>query len=129
MLYQSIGRPLDGRDSIVLSARREGYPAGVHVAASIKDALALAAFGEDIDAMMVLVDRALALNPGYARGWHVSGFLRLWAGQTDLAIEHAAVALLFLYEQAERMPVLGLAALNCEPRGLIEQTPPFANFS
>jgi dihydrofolate reductase len=41
--YQSIGRPLDGRDSIVLSARREGYPAGVHVAASIKEALALAA--------------------------------------------------------------------------------------
>jgi adenylate cyclase len=56
-------------------------------------AMALAAFGEDIDAMMLLVDRALALNPGYARGWHVSGFLRLWAGQTDLAIEHGAVAL------------------------------------
>src|SRR5712671_3926476 len=46
-------------------------------------AMALAAFGEDIDAMMVLVDRALALNPGYARGWHISGFLRLWAGLTD----------------------------------------------
>src|SRR6516165_12515447 len=43
--------------------------------------------------MMLLVDRALALNPGYALGWLVSGFLRLWAGQTDLAIEHAAVAL------------------------------------
>jgi dihydrofolate reductase len=41
--YPSIGRPLDGRDSIVLSARREGYPAGVHVAASIREALALAA--------------------------------------------------------------------------------------
>jgi TolB-like protein len=56
-------------------------------------ALTLAVFGEDIDAMMLLVDRALALNPGYARGWHVSGFLRLWAGQTDLAMEHAAMAL------------------------------------
>jgi adenylate cyclase len=56
-------------------------------------AMALAAFGEDIDAMMLLVDRALALNPGYARGWHSSGFLRLWAGQTDVAIEHAAMAL------------------------------------
>ena len=41
--YQSIGRPLDGRESIVLSGRRERYPAGVHVAASIKEALALAA--------------------------------------------------------------------------------------
>jgi tetratricopeptide (TPR) repeat protein len=56
-------------------------------------AYALACFGEDIDAMMVLVDRALAFNPSYARGWHISGFLRLWAGQTDLAIEHAGMAL------------------------------------
>jgi dihydrofolate reductase len=41
--YDSIGKPLDGRDSIVLSAKREGYPAGVHVAGSLKAALALAA--------------------------------------------------------------------------------------
>jgi hypothetical protein len=27
-------------------------------------------FGEDIHAMIALVDRALALNPSYARGWH-----------------------------------------------------------
>jgi adenylate cyclase len=56
-------------------------------------AWALASFGEDIDAMIVLVDRALAFNPSYARGWHISGFLRLWAGQTDMAIEHAGRAL------------------------------------
>src|SRR5262249_32603135 len=52
----------------------------------------LACFGEDVDAMIVLVDRALAFNPSYAPGWRNSGFLRLWAGQTDLAIEHAARA-------------------------------------
>ena len=56
-------------------------------------ALALACFGEDIDAMIALVDRALAFNPSYARGWHVSGLLRLWAGQTNPAIEHAGRAL------------------------------------
>jgi adenylate cyclase len=56
-------------------------------------AYALACFGEDIDAMIAQVDRALAFNPNYARGWHNSGFLRLWAGQTDLAIEHAGRAL------------------------------------
>jgi adenylate cyclase len=56
-------------------------------------AYALACFGEDIDAMIVLVDRALAFNPSYARGWYISGFLRMWAGQTDLAIEHANRAL------------------------------------
>jgi adenylate cyclase len=56
-------------------------------------ALALAYFGEDIGAMMTLVDRALALNPNFARGWHVSGILREWAGQPDLAIEHLEAAL------------------------------------
>src|SRR5262249_4808367 len=48
----------------------------------------LAYFGEGIGAMIGLVARALALNPSFARGWHVSGILRLWAGQPDLAIEH-----------------------------------------
>ncbi len=56
-------------------------------------AQALASFGEDIDAMMALVDRALALNPNYARGWLLSGALRLWAGQPDIAIEHLETAL------------------------------------
>jgi adenylate cyclase len=56
-------------------------------------ALALASFGEDIGAMMALVDRALALNPNFARGWHISGILRLWAGQPDIAIEHSETAL------------------------------------
>jgi tetratricopeptide (TPR) repeat protein len=48
----------------------------------------LARFGEDIGTMISLVDRALALNPSYARGWFVSGLLRVWAGQPDLGIEH-----------------------------------------
>jgi adenylate cyclase len=56
-------------------------------------ALALAYFGEDIGAMMVLVDHALALNPSFARGWYISGALRLWAGQSDIAIEHFEASL------------------------------------
>jgi adenylate cyclase len=56
-------------------------------------AFALAHFGEDIGAMMALVDRALALNPNYARGWFISGALRNWASQPDIAIEHAEAAL------------------------------------
>ena len=43
--------------------------------------------------MMALVDRALALNPSYARGWHISGILRKNAGQPDIAIEHLEAAL------------------------------------
>jgi TolB-like protein/class 3 adenylate cyclase len=56
-------------------------------------ALALGYFGEDIDAMLGLVDRALVLNPSFALGWYVSGVLRLFAGQPDLAIEHLETSL------------------------------------
>ena len=56
-------------------------------------AFVLANFGEEIGAMMALVDRALALTPSFSRGWFLSGVLRLWAGQPDLAIKHAEMAL------------------------------------
>ena len=56
-------------------------------------ALVLAYLGEDIEAMIGLVDRALALNPSFARGWFVSGLLRVWAGQPDLTIEHIETSL------------------------------------
>src|SRR6516162_8393644 len=59
----------------------------------VNAAFALAYFGEDIGAMMTLVERALALNPNFSRGWHLSGVLRLWAGQPDVAIEHLKTAL------------------------------------
>jgi len=49
----------------------------------VNAAQVLARFGEDIDAMIGLVDLALSLNPSYARGWYLSGLLRLWAGQSD----------------------------------------------
>jgi len=52
-------------------------------------AYALTFLGEDIGAMIALVDRALALNPSFARGWYISGTLRLLADQLDTAIEHA----------------------------------------
>jgi TolB-like protein/class 3 adenylate cyclase len=56
-------------------------------------AFVLANFGEDVGAMMALVDRALTLNPSFSRGWFLSGVLRLWAGQFDQAIEHGERAL------------------------------------
>jgi TolB-like protein/class 3 adenylate cyclase len=56
-------------------------------------AFVLASFGEDIGAMVGLIDRALALTPSFSRGWFFSGVLRLWAGEPDLAIRHAETAL------------------------------------
>jgi adenylate cyclase len=74
-------------------ARRALEVAGDDPGIIANAALALAYFGEDIAAMMALLDHALALNPSFARGWHISGSLRLWAGQPDIAIEHVEAAL------------------------------------
>jgi TolB-like protein/class 3 adenylate cyclase len=74
-------------------ARRALEVAGDDPGILANAAQALAYFGEDIGAMVALVDRALALNPSYARGWHISGVLRRWAGQPDIAIEHVEASL------------------------------------
>ena len=70
-------------------ARRALEVAGDDPAILANSAYTLAYLGEDIGAMMALVDRALALNPSFARGWFISGVLRLYAGQPEIAIEHA----------------------------------------
>ncbi len=74
-------------------ARRALEVAGDDPGIIANAAVALAYFGEDIGAMIALVDRALALNPSFARGWYISGALRMWAGQPDIAIEHVGAAL------------------------------------
>jgi len=56
-------------------------------------AAALGYFGEDIDASIALMDRALAANPSFAYGWLRSGILRNFAGQQDVAIEHVETSL------------------------------------
>src|SRR6516162_531176 len=43
-------------------------------------------FGEDIGVAVGLIDRCLALNPSYARAWHWSGLLRVFAGQPERAL-------------------------------------------
>ncbi len=43
-------------------------------------------FGEDIGAAIALIDRALTLNPSFARGWVTNGWLRLWSGDPEKAV-------------------------------------------
>jgi len=87
------GDPVVDRRKGANFARRALEAAGDDPGILVHAAQGLAYFGEDIGAMMALVDRALALNPNYARGWLVSGILRYWAGQLDIAIEHAEASL------------------------------------
>jgi TolB-like protein/class 3 adenylate cyclase/predicted ATPase len=85
--------PEEDRRKGIDFARRALKIAGNDPDVIVYAALALSYFGEDIDAMIALVDRALVLNPNFARGWHVGGILRLFAGHPDLAIEYAESAL------------------------------------
>jgi Flp pilus assembly protein TadD len=74
-------------------------------------AFVLAYFGEEIDAMIGLVDRAVALNPSFARGWYLSGIIRLWAGQPNLATGHLETSLRLSPRERIGVPlsVMGMA--------------------
>jgi TolB-like protein/class 3 adenylate cyclase len=74
-------------------ARRALEVAGDDPFVLVNTAISLAYFGEDIGAMLGLVERALTLDPNFAGGWHCSGLLRNWAGQPDIAIQHIEAAL------------------------------------
>ena len=82
----------DSREAIDL-ARRALQVASDDPGTLGNAAISLAFFGEDINAATSLVDHTLALNPSFARGWYLSGLIRWWAGQPDLAIEHIEVSL------------------------------------
>ncbi|WOH51162.1 adenylate/guanylate cyclase domain-containing protein [Bradyrhizobium sp. sBnM-33] len=59
------------------------------------DAVALAASGlaigfifSDFERAASLIDRAQVLNPNLAMAWHLSGWIRSFLGQQDLAVKH-----------------------------------------
>jgi TolB-like protein/Flp pilus assembly protein TadD len=94
LIYDNRSKDREGdRRKGVEFARRALEVASDDPLTLVNAAFALAYFGENIGAMMTLVERALALNPNFSRGWHLSGVLRLWAGQPDVAIEHLKTAL------------------------------------
>ena len=83
----------------------------------------LAEFGEDLGAMIGLVDRALALNPSFARGWYKSGILRLWASQPDLAIEHVETSLRLSPRERIGTPLTAIGAAYFYKRQFSEAAP------
>jgi len=74
-------------------ARRALRVAGNDPYALATAAFALGLFGENIATSLALADLSLQLNPSFARGWYLSGTLRLWAGQYEHAIEHFETAI------------------------------------
>jgi len=54
---------------------------------------ALSHLAGDLEGGITLIDRALVLNPNLASAWFLGGFLRVWNGDPDGAIEHFARAM------------------------------------
>jgi tetratricopeptide (TPR) repeat protein len=64
------------------------------------DALALCCAGyalayvvRELEDGSAFVDQALTLNPNLARAWNLSGWIRIWLGDPEIAIEHLARAM------------------------------------
>jgi TolB-like protein len=76
------------RQKAIPLARRAVNYAGDDAETLGRAAYVLAYCGEDIGAAIGLIDRSLHINPNFADGWRWSGWLRLWAGLPDVAINH-----------------------------------------
>jgi TolB-like protein len=64
-----------------------GHDDAIALAAS---AHALAHLIRDFDGSIALLERALVLDPNLAAGWYLGGFMRIWRGEPDEAIERIA---------------------------------------
>ena len=54
---------------------------------------ALAQLLGHLDAGAALIDRALELDPNLAAAWHLSGWVKIYLGEPEMAIEHMAHAM------------------------------------
>lgn len=54
---------------------------------------ALAHLANDLQGGIALLDKARVLNPNLAGAWFLGAFLRIFHGETDIAIEHLACAM------------------------------------
>jgi adenylate cyclase len=87
--------PERGRQQSLDLARRALRASGDDPYVLGEAAFVIGYFENDIDPAIVLIDRALELNPSAAIAWLRSGWLRLWAGQIDIGIEHFERSLRF----------------------------------
>jgi len=94
-------------------ARRAARAAGDDARVISRAAFVVARLGGDIETAIALIDRSLALNPGSADAWHASGWIRLFAGEPDLAIEHFSASMRFtpLGQRPETLTGIGTAHL------------------
>jgi TolB-like protein len=56
-------------------------------------AYVLAFVAHEYDDALAFVDRGLSVNPNLAQAWSLSAWIRVWVGEPNLAIDHAARAM------------------------------------
>jgi TolB-like protein len=74
-------------------ARKAVHLGGDDPVALCMGAYALAFVAQEFDDAAAFMDRGLAVNPNAAQAWTLSAWLRVWRGEPDLALEHAAHAM------------------------------------
>ena len=74
-------------------ARRAAELGPEDAVALSRGAHALALVVGDLEAATTLVDRAVTLNPNLWGAWHASGWVRVYRGEPEVAIEHFARAM------------------------------------
>jgi TolB-like protein len=87
-----IDRPHEIAEGVRL-ARRSVELGKDNAVALARSGHALVHLAGDLDGGVALIDRALVLNPNLAAAWFLSGFLRIWRGEPDDAIERFARAM------------------------------------
>jgi tetratricopeptide (TPR) repeat protein len=53
----------------------------------------LAYVARELDDGAAFLDKALLINPNFAVGWQLSGWVKVWLGEPDRAVEHFAQAM------------------------------------
>jgi Flp pilus assembly protein TadD len=71
---------------------------------------ALAFMAHEFDDAAVFTDRGLAVNPNSAQAWMLSSWLRVWRGETNLALDHVAKAMRLSPVDPSLYGMLGAAA-------------------
>jgi adenylate cyclase len=105
--------PEEDRRRAIDLARRALQSASDDPVALINAAYVQATFEEQLAGSAAIFDRALALNPSYARGWSLSGTQRMHEGQLDIAIEQMQRAMRLSPRERSNatLTVLGVALL------------------
>jgi TolB-like protein len=84
--------PVEESAEAMRLARKAVHLGGDDPVALSMAAYAFASIAREFDDAAAFMDRGLALNPNAAQGWMLSGWLRVWRGEPELALDHLAHA-------------------------------------